>query len=171
MSPEAILYSELRKKLEAIDGVKYVRLFNNQFERSNGEGHDGRKENIPVYPCVLIQIQPSEFSDGSSGWQSVDYSIRLHLATWSQLDEDLTFLNLKWEVYKAIQKWKPSGGWNSLLRINEEPNFDHDNVNEYVIEFKTNYSDFSAQNIGVYKKINITLNDTATIISPTQSTY
>lgn len=163
MAPETILYTELKSKLELIKEIQTVRLFNNQFERTNGEGWEGRKDNIPVYPCVFIQMIPDEMTDGSKGWQSVNYIIRLHIGVWSEADEDITFLELKNKIYRTVHKWKPSQNWNSLLRMNEEPNWDHDNVNVYQMDFRTNLADFDALQMGEYHKVNLKLNDNVTI--------
>ncbi len=167
MAPETILYTELKARLKTnIKELKTIRLFNNQFERTNGEGYDGRKDNLPEYPCVFIQIIPDEMADGSAGWQSVNYIIRLHLGVWSEADEDVTFLELKNSIYKNVHRWQPSSNWNQLIRMSEEPNWDHDNVNIYQMDFKVNLADFDAQNIGTYRKVNLSLNQN---VSLTQS--
>lgn len=130
--------------------IKFVDVFNNQFLRSNGMGPDGRKENIPPYPCVFIQIVPEEFNDGLRGFQQTTFTIRFHIGYWSEKDRDFTIFKIKRAIYKTFHKWKPShnNNWNSLLRRAETLSYDYDNVNVYIMDFTTANSDFDVDRIG-----------------------
>ena len=145
MDQEEELFYELENRIKKeIPIIKTVDIWNNQFERSNGTGTDGRKENIPIYPCCFIEIVPEQFDDVTNGVQNVTYRIRFHIGYWSEKDRDFTIFNIKNEIYKKFHKWTPSSknNFNSLLRRDEIINYDHNNVNVYVMEFITYLQDY-----------------------------
>lgn len=169
MEAESELFIEIQKRMkELVPEMKLIDIFNNNFIRSNGHNADGRVQNIPPYPCCFIEFVPQSFKDGSRGYQQTEYMIRFHIGYWSEKDPIFGLLALKKKVYKNFHKWKPSNknNWNSLLRRNETPNYDHNNVNIYVIDFITSNSDFDVDTLGKIVLVNVTLDE---VVSFTQS--
>jgi hypothetical protein len=165
MEAQEELFLEIEKRIkENIKEIRTVDLYNNQFIRSNGVGFEGRKENIPSYPCCFIEFQSHEFSDGLRGFQTVDTLITFHIGYWCEKDRDFTIFNIKNSIYRNFHKWTPSNcnGWNEFLRRDETIDYDHDNVNIMKIEFKTSLSDFTVDKLGKPRIMNVVLNEVVT---------
>ena len=130
------LYTELRTQLETIPELKWVRLWNNQFEREE-------TENPFLFPCCFIEFKPSTYSDLTNGVQQYDMIVTLHLGFESYKDEDIDVLDLKQKIYKKVQRFQ-SSYFAMLSRVEERQNFDHDNIQDYEIDFRTSGKDFEA---------------------------
>jgi hypothetical protein len=136
-----ILYNSLKPDLQAINGVKTVFLWNNQLEREN-------EEQPFLYPAIGIEFLPSNFRDKGRQATSQEYDmiVRLHILFESYLDEDVSILTLTDSVWQTVQN-KRYGTFGSLLRRNEEQNFDHPNVQDYIQDYATLGNDNQTQNL------------------------
>lgn len=131
------LYEGVKAELEGLsytkadgstDSIKTVALWRNQPWREN-------KENPVRYPAAFIELMPANFMESSSkAHQTVDMVVRIHLCFESYKDEDLDVLLLKQSVYSALQgkRWS---FWGKMKRRNEEKNFDHDNIQDFMQDF------------------------------------
>ena len=107
--------------------VKYVGLWRNNLDRERSE--------IPnQFPAVYIEFLPSNFMELSKGVQSYDMMVRLHICFESYKDEDLDILELVDAVYRDVQ-FTQFGYANKMKRRNEEQNFDHPNVQDYIQDY------------------------------------
>jgi hypothetical protein len=156
------LYIAVKTILESITGIKYVALWNNQFER----------ENVNVsfnYPCCFIEFDNIGYKELLNGVQTVDMSVKIHLGFESYKNEDLDVLDLKQSVYHALHtlSFKDSNGTSSkLLRRAETQNFDHTNIQEYILDFACGGKDYSLE---LEPKATVTVDDlviTATLVAP-----
>ena len=116
--------------------IQHVDLWNNQFNRSNGTGRDGRKQVAFNYPCVFIKFEGSEFRQLSLGIQEFDMYVTLILGVKSFEDSDTNFLTIKERLYYTAQRFQ-SGNFARLSRVSEKWSYDNDNVNSMEIKFKT----------------------------------
>lgn len=125
------LYNSLKADLIAITGINTVDLWNNQLEREN-------VENPFLYPAIFIQFMPSEYRDkGRNGLeQEYDLIVRLHICFESYKDTDTDILTLIDNVFQTVQT-KQYGYFGKLLRRSEEQDFDHNNVQDYIQDYKT----------------------------------
>jgi len=138
MSSLKDLYTELRTELESISGIKYVRLWNNQFEREN-------VNEAFQYPCCLIEFEPTECRDLLNGVQQYDFVVCVHLGFESYKTEDIDILDLKQQVFIKLGNYNSTTNMFSILsRESETQNFDHDNIQDYQIRFKVTGKDFDA---------------------------
>ncbi len=136
MSSLKTLYTEIRTKLEAITGIKYVRLWNNQFERE-------AVNEAFQFPCCLIEFEPTECRDLLNGVQQYDFVVCIHLGFESYKTEDTDILDLKQAVFVKLGNYNSTTGMFSILsRESETQNFDHDNIQDYQIRFKVTGKDF-----------------------------
>lgn len=136
MSSLKDLYTEIRTELEAITGIKYVRLWNNQFEREN-------VNEAFQFPCCLIEFEPTECRDLLNGVQQYDFVVCIHLGFESYKTEDIDILDLKQQVYIVLNRFASTTNMFSYLsRESETQNFDHDNIQDYQIRFKVTGKDF-----------------------------
>ena len=136
MSSLKTLYTELRTALEGITGIKYVRLWNNQFEHGNDN-------EAFLFPCCLIEFEPTECTDLLNGVQMYDFIVCIHLGFESYKTEDIDILDLKQQVFITLNRFASSTNMFSYLsRESETQNFDHDNIQDYQIRFKVTGKDF-----------------------------
>lgn len=132
------LYTELKTELESITALKYVRLFNNQFE------HENDNEAF-LYPCAFIDFEPTECRDLLMGVQQYDFNVCVYLGFESYKTEDIDILDLKQEIYIKLQRFNSTSKMFSMLsRISDTQNFDHDNTQVYEIRFRVTGKDFEA---------------------------
>lgn len=136
MSSLKDLYTEIRTELEDITGIKYVRLWNNQFEREN-------VNRAFQFPCCLIEFEPTEGRDLLNGVQQYDFVVCIHLGFESYKTEDIDILDLKQQVFIKLGNFLSTTNMFSYLsRESETQNFDHDNIQDYQIRFKVTGKDF-----------------------------
>ena len=136
MSSLKDLYAEIRTELEDITGIKYVRLWNNQFEREN-------VNEAFQFPCCLIEFEPTECRDLLNGVQQYDFVVCIHLGFESYKTEDIDILDLKQQVFIKLGNFLSTTNMFSYLsRESETQNFDHDNIQDYQIRFKVTGKDF-----------------------------
>lgn len=125
------LYNGIKADLEAITGIKHVALWRNQLEREN-------EEQPFLYPAIFVEFLPINYQDKGNKAQSQQYdlTVRLHICFESYEDEDTTILTLVDNVWQTIHK-KQYGIFGQLLRRNEEQNFDHSNIQDYIQDYAT----------------------------------
>ena len=131
------LYNQLKTTLSAISGIKHVSLWNNQYTNE-------AQENAFLYPCVFIQFTDENFRDTTKGVQQYDSIITLHIGFESYKDTDTDILTLKQTIYAAVHTLQVGTDNSKLLRVGERQNFDHSNVQDYEMDFKTTIKDADA---------------------------
>lgn len=107
--------------------IKYVGLWRNNLDKE-------REEMPNQFPAIYIEFLPSDYMELSGGVQSYNLTTRLHICFESYKDEDLDVLELVDAVYSTSQ-YTQFGYANKLKRRNEEQNFDHDNVQDYIQDY------------------------------------
>ena len=151
------LYSEIRTKLESITDFKYVRMWNNQFEREN-------ENEAFLYPCAFIEFEEVETTDLLNNIQHFEVTLAIHIGFESYLTEDLTIFDLKQKVYETLGAFTSASGFFIKFKwISDKQNFDHDNIQEYVMTFKVTGKEFSIDRINpsiVGYITDITINET-----------
>jgi len=108
--------------------IKTIALWRNQIERE--------AEEIPfLYPAVFIEFLTSNYMESSSkAYQSLELTVRLHICFESYLTQDLDVLQLTQAVYSTMQ-FKQYGMFGVMKRRNEEQNFDHNNVQDFIQDY------------------------------------
>ena len=122
------LYNALKTRLEAITALKYVALWNNQFER----------EDVNVsfnYPCAFIEFTDISYVDDLQLRQRCSMTVNIHIGFESYKTEDTSILTLKQTINKALHG-KSLPNITKMLRRSETQNFDHTNVQEYIIGYE-----------------------------------
>lgn len=133
---ELILYNGIKTDLETL-GV-YVELWNNQIEK---------QQHPHKFPAVYVQFLPSENQDFLDAAQRLDFTIRLHICFEAYTDEtddtytDSDILTLVESVFTKMH-YKQYGIYTKLKRINEEQDFDHDQVQVYIQDYRTSGKEF-----------------------------
>jgi len=122
------LYNALKTRLEAVTALKYVALWNNQFER----------EDVNVsfnYPCAFIEFTDISYVDDLQLRQRCAMTVNIHVGFESYKTEDTSILTLKQTINKALHG-KSLPNITKMLRRSETQNFDHTNVQEYIIGYE-----------------------------------
>lgn len=132
------IYNALKARIETLTALKYVALWNNQFER----------EDVNVsfnYPCCFIEFADAQYIDNLNGQQQGTMTINLHLGFESYKTEDTEILQLKQDLNTLIHGW--STPYNSrFLRTMEIQSYDHPNVQDFIITYRMQGFDYSAMN-------------------------
>jgi hypothetical protein len=130
------LYIALKAQLETITDLRYVGLWNNQYDHEN--------DNVSFdYPNCFIEFTDIDYTELLQGVQKYHMHVRLHLGFESYKTEDIDILALKQAIQKKVHLFQ-EGYHTKMLRRGEVPNYDHDNVQEYIITYSVSGKDYSA---------------------------
>jgi hypothetical protein len=143
------IYNALKARIETLAALKYVALWNNQFERED--------INIPFnYPCCFIEFSNADYIENLQGQQQGTLSIALHLGFESYKTEDTAVLQLKQDLNALVHNW--STPYNSrFLRRSEIQSADHTNIQEFIITYTMQGFDYSASSLPTTEALVTTL--------------
>lgn len=106
------------------------------------------------YPACFIEFLPSDYMELSSGAQSFDLTVRLHICFKSFKTEDVDILKLCDAVYAKIQL-KQYSTYGKMKRRSETQDFDHNQVQDY----QQDYWIGKANDFGAVSTTTAVLND------------
>jgi hypothetical protein len=143
------IYNALKARIETLAALKYVALWNNQFERED--------VNVPFnYPCCFIEFANADYIENLQGQQQGTLSIALHLGFESYKTEDTAVLQLKQDLNALVHNW--STPYNSrFLRRSEIQSVDHTNIQEFIITYTLQGFDYSASSLPTTEALVTTL--------------
>lgn len=130
---------------------KHIRVWNNQLELERADPN-----NQLSYPKPALFIELANTSDiqqmGAGAQIYNDLRVRLHIihehyneyTNGNIFDEDVKVFDIAQQLYYAINKYEPSGAV-AMVRINEELDFNHDNLYHLVQEYATNLVDLTRE--------------------------
>jgi hypothetical protein len=136
------LYQSIRTRLESqVTAIKYVRLFNDQFNKSNNDNPDQNIQEAFPYPCAFIEF-PNDNPQVSAGVgaKRLDVLVRIKIGFESYKLEDLAMFDLATLVQIALEGYKDTM-YSPLTYVAQRMDYDHDNVYIYEFDFRTTYSD------------------------------
>lgn len=130
------IYNQLKARISTLQALKYVALWNNQYEREN--------ENVAFgYPNCFIEFPAADYIENLQGQQQGTMTIALHLGFESYKTEDTDILQLKQDLNQLIHGW--STPYNSkFLRRSEVQSNDHTNIQEFIITYTMQGFDYSS---------------------------
>lgn len=119
-----------------IDGIVYVRVWNNQLEyEQNGELYNYPK------PAIFIEAQtPNQFMPLLGGFSQSDIFFIVHIvheqfdAGDGTFDQNMDVFDLRSSIINKLNLFKPTN-CNGLQKISEEQDFTHNNLYHYKITF------------------------------------
>jgi hypothetical protein len=158
------LYTELKRVISAVQGVKYVGLYNSQYIQPGKHDH-------PNYTAVYLQFTPSNFRDlgGSVNVQDYDCVVTVHTVFESYKIDAIEVLDMVEKIHVALSQFEPIKSdddlthFSKLLRIDERPDNDHDVLQIHQTDYKTKVRDYSAD-IRFQRTITITPTITSTFV-------
>ena len=139
---------DLLTKLEGITVVNmdqttaslYARMWNNQLENIRDGGYSWPR------PAAFIEIvSPASYDIIGLGFRSADLGIRIHLIdefynTDGTFEQNLGVFDLRDQVIAELSQYCPTA-CGAMNCINEEQDYDHDNLYHYIAEFVCNFTD------------------------------
>ena len=154
-------YNELRDHIKnTVPEMRYVGYFNDQFNKE-------RSEQSIDDPCCLLAFKPQDIQDmgGGFGIQKYKLLVTAYIG-WSNFkDQGEDILDFAEKVNIAMHRFVPSSTLNTfgkLLRIDERPNYDHDQRIVHEIDYLVEVVDYTADNRST-KTLTVTPVITATI--------
>lgn len=139
------VYNTLKTRLDTLvasGDLKIVGLWNNQFDRE--------KENVSFgFPCCFIEFVNTQYTDQTRGVQSYEMDVNIHIGFKSFATTDTDILTLKQTVHGVLQAYQSTGMpyETKLLRRAETQNFDHDDVQDYIITYHLSGKDFTVNSL------------------------
>lgn len=136
------LYQILKERVETeCTSIKHVRLFNNQFERSNNANIDNNVQEAFAYPCVFISFPgDNEVISGGYGAKRLDVMVNIKIGFETYRTEDLVVFDVAEEVQTALENYS-TDGMTGLVYEAQRMDYDHDMVIIYEFDFRTQWSD------------------------------
>ena len=152
------VYNTVKARLETIAALKIVALWNNQFQREDVNVSFG-------YPCCFIEFVNTEYSDLTQGVQHYEMDINIHIGFESYKTTDTDILTLKQTVNAKMHTYAAAGMLyeTKILRRSETQNFDHDNVQDYIITYHISGKDFGVNNL---PSVDADVDTLTTIVTP-----
>lgn len=153
------IYTDLINKIDSLtDGngnklFKFVNIWNDNYNRLL-EGED----NSPQLPACYIEIEnPQEIQQLGDGCQIYDplyinihvlhdnYNEYLNSDSYQAFNRDLAVFDLKQTLFKALTKYKLSGGGGILIRSSEMIDESFGIIHHFAQQFTTTFVDSSAR--------------------------
>ena len=133
------IYNQLKARISMLQSLKYVALWNNQYEREDVNVAFG-------YPNCFIEFPAADYIENLQGQQQGTMTIALHLGFESYKTEDTDILQLKQDLNQLIHGW--STPYNSkFLRRSEVQSNDHTNIQEFIITYTMQGFDYSSSSL------------------------
>jgi hypothetical protein len=138
---------DILNKLKEIPELKYVRVFNNQFQYL-----ESRDIEAFLFPCAFLEIVPQSYQPLLNGYSQSDVDFRIHLGheQYDSLDgnmeQNLDVFDLRNLVLKKLTLFKPSM-CSELFKVNEEQDYTHTGIYKYIIDFRGGVIDKEASNL------------------------
>lgn len=138
------LYQALRTRIETLSEIKWVRLFNDQFEKSNNDDPSQNTEDSFPYPCVFIEF-PEDNAPSSSGFgaKRLDVLVRIYIGFESYKFDDLAIFDIALLVQQCLENYTEDG-ITPLTYEAQRMDYNHNNVYIYQFDFRTQWSDEAA---------------------------
>ena len=131
------------------DGSAYfahTAMWNNQIERLLAD----KSESVAIQsPAAFVEfVGPLQIKELGNGVQQYEpLTVRIHYyhrqedAGDGTLDQNLTVFDVKDAGHKLLQMFKPQGAVE-LIRYQETPDYNHDNVYHFYVDYRTNYIEY-----------------------------
>jgi hypothetical protein len=144
---ESIL--SLLAKCETIEGIAYVRIWNNQLNYEvEGQLYDFPK------PAIFVEAQiPNMFLPLGGGYSQSDIFFNIHIvheqfdAGGGTFEQNLAIYDLRAKVINALNIFKPAM-CSPLMKWSEQQDYEHNNLYHYQIQFLCGLIDDAGVNTG-----------------------
>lgn len=119
----------------------YSRIWNNQLNSEK----EGKLYDYPKPAAFVEFITPVTFQELGGNFGSADLGINIHLIHeyYNQdgtFEQDLDVFDLRDNIVRLLSQYKPTA-CGLMVKVNEQQDYDHDNLYHYIIGFVTNFTD------------------------------
>lgn len=119
----------------------YSRVWNNQL----GSERDGKIYDYPKPAAFVEFITPVTYAELGGNFGSADLGINIHLVHeyYNQdgtFEQDLAVFDLRDSIVRLLSQYKPTA-CGLMYKVNEQQDYDHDNLYHYIIGFVANFTD------------------------------
>jgi hypothetical protein len=140
---KTILFNTLKTAINAVGSFRCFGLYNDQFAR---EG----VEDVVTYPAVFIQFEGMDWEPRLStvkNLQEAPIEINLHIG-FKRLDKDNESVLAEVDQLFVALEGFTNDEFDPLRRIRETPDTSYDNVEVWILTFKTRLRDTQATMVG-----------------------
>ena len=136
------LYQSIRTQIENnCASIKWVRLFNDQFNRSNNDDPGQNDEQAFPYPCCFIEFYGNnDMISQGNGAKRLNVDVRIYIGFESYELEDLEMFDIVAEVQTALEGFTPTNG-SPLTYMAQRNDYNHNNVYIYELEYNCQFED------------------------------
>ena len=138
---------DLLAKLNTVEGVKYVRVWNNQLDDLMNKEQD--VESFPL-PAAFLEVEmPNNYLPLPYGISASDIVFKVHLLHEHYDSEDgtmgqnLSVFDLRDGIIIKLTNYEPVS-CGALMKIQEQQDSEHANVYHYIISFTCHFIDDTA---------------------------
>lgn len=119
----------------------YSRVWNNQL---NSE-RDAKIYDYPKPAAFVEFITPVTFTEMGGNFGNADIGVNVHLIheyynADGTFEQDMLVFDLRDKIVALLSQYKPTA-CGLMVRVNEQQDFDHDNLYHYIIGFAVNFVD------------------------------
>lgn len=135
---------------DAVPAIQTIRIFNDQIIRER-EGHYPNYAKPAAFIEVLADIDWGQLPDGVS---SSDLTFRVHIVhefyddQEGNFEQDLGVFDIRDSIIAALMLFEPTA-CAALTKITEVPDYGHDNLYVYIVDFITHFIDDKGQPVRV----------------------
>jgi hypothetical protein len=142
------LFLAIKGQLETeVPSIQFIQMYNRQFDLID-QGEGGSLIYSFPFPCVFVEfVSPSPIKQLGGGYQIYDpLLVNIHIghelydAGDGSMEQNLDVFDLRTLVYKALQKFEPSGAV-AFMRTEETQDTNHKAIYHFIQEYTTNYID------------------------------
>lgn len=136
------IYLGIKARLESeVLELQTIRLFNDQFNKSNNEG---ATEQAFAYPCCFIEFfNDAPMISQGAGAKRLDVNVRLHIGFESYELEDLYIFDLVEKIQIALDGYSTTS-FTPLTYLAQRNDYNHNNIYIYQLEYACIYEDDSS---------------------------
>lgn len=119
----------------------YSRVWNNQLTSER----DAKIYDYPKPAAFVEFITPVTFTEMGGNFGNADIGVNIHLIheyynADGTFEQDLQVFDLRDKIVALLSQFKPTA-CGLMVRVNEQQDFDHDNLYHYIVGFAVNFVD------------------------------
>ena len=119
----------------------YSRVWNNQLTSER----DAKIYDYPKPAAFVEFITPVTFTEMGGNFGNADIGVNVHLIheyynADGTFEQDLLVFDLRDKIVALLSQFKPTA-CGLMVRVNEQQDFDHDNLYHYIVGFAVNFVD------------------------------
>ena len=129
------------------DNVQFIQMWNNQLaslKAADTEANIMYSFSLPALFIEFLNLETEQLGNGNQIYPNL--TVRIHIlhrledAADGTMEQNLAVLDLRDAVQLALQNFRPTGA-SEFIRQKQEPDYSHNNVYHYIIDYGCTYID------------------------------